>query len=663
MNKQGFLAATLAAAAMGGLVYCNQSSGTRETPTVESPGSGSGATAEAAATAGGHQFDTQDQWGLVGAPVKGSEEAIVTIVEFSEFQCPFCSRVLPTMNQILEDPEFAGKVRVVFKHLPLGFHDRARPAAIASMAAHRQGKFWEFHDLAFANQRDLTDANFTAWAQQLGLNMEQFAADMADPAIAAGVDADAALAGTLGIQGTPNFLINGTPLTGAQPFEAFQAAIRAEIAATQALIDGGQSRGDALAARITATAAARTAPPADQQRPPARPQPDPAAEMAVPVGQSAAKGSEQALVTIVEFSEFQCPFCSRVGPTIAQIMETYGDDVRVVFKHRPLDFHDRAMPAAQAAVAAQNQGKFWEYHDLLFANQQALGDEDLIRYAEQLGLNIEQFRADMASPATAARIQEDMQLADRLAAGGTPHFFVNGIRIRGAVPFENFRTVIDEQLAIARAAVDGGAARATIYDTLQADAITGPAPMIQPPAEAAAPAEPEGPFDITVNGQPTLGPENAPATFVVYSDFTCGYCGRFHTTVYEALQGYEDRVRVVFKQYPRSQPPIHAVAALAAHAQGKFWEYHDQLFIQRAASREDFIRIATELGLNVEQFTAALDDPALAARANEERDEGSRFGVRGTPTWFVNGNRQVGAVDTATLRAAFDAALNAPAAQ
>lgn len=657
MNKQGFLAATLAAAAMGGLVYCNNGSAGRQSPTVESPSEASGA----AAATGGHTFDAADQFGLVGAPVKGSEDAIVTIVEFSEFQCPFCSRVLPTLNQILEDPEFAGKVRVVFKNLPLGFHDRARPAAIAAAAAHRQGKFWEFHDLAFANQRDLTDENFIAWAEQIGLDMEKFRADLADAELAAQVDADAAMANSLGIQGTPNFLINGTPLTGAQPFEAFQTAIRAEIEATQALIDGGQSAGDAYAARLAATASAR-GPQAreEQQRPPARPQPDPNAEMYVPVGASAVKGSDNALVTIVEFSEFQCPFCSRVGPTISQIMETYGDDVRIVFKHRPLDFHDRAMPAARAAIAAQNQGKFWEYHDILFANQRELTDENLVAYAEQLGLNIEQFRTDMAAEATNARIQEDMQLADRLAAGGTPHFFVNGIRIRGAVPFENFRSVIDEQLAIARAAVEGGASRSSIYDALQEDAIRGPAPMIQPAAQPAArPAEPAGPFEIAINGQPQLGPDNAPVTFVMYSDFTCGYCNRFHSTVYEALEGYEDRVRVIFKQYPRSQPPSHAVAALAAHAQGKFWEYHDQLFAQRAGSREDFIRLATELGLNVEQFTAALDDPALVTRANAERDEGAGFGVRGTPTWFVNGNRQVGAVDAATLRAAWDSALNA----
>jgi protein-disulfide isomerase len=647
MNRYLMLASALLTLGVGACQ--NNSNSGRENPTVESPGSGSG-TAAAPAGAAGHQYDPADQWALAGAPVKGAETAIVTIVEFSEFQCPFCSRVNPTISQILETPEFAGKVRVVFKHLPLGFHDRARPAAIASMAAHRQGKFWEFHDLAFQNQRDLTDANFTAWATQLGLNLEQFAADMADPAIATQVDADAALAGTLGIQGTPNFLINGRPLTGAQPFDAFAAAIREEITATEALITGGQSAQQAFASRIEANAAARTAANAPQQQQ-ARPEPDPAQELRVPVGDSAAKGPEDALITIVEFSEFQCPFCSRVGSTLAQIQERYGNDVRIVFKHLPLDFHDRALPAARAAIAAQNQGKFWEYHDLMFANQQALSDDDLIRYAEQLGLNLDTFRADMASPATQARIDADVQLAGTLRAQGTPHFFVNGIRVVGAQPFENFQRVIDEQLALANAAIAGGASRATIYDTLQADA-SAEVRMITPPGGAPTPParpepDPAAEMFVPIGESDVKGGAEALVTIVEFSEFQCPFCSRVGPTLAQLQTQYGDQIRIVFKHRPldfhdRAMPA--ARAAIAAQNQGKGWEYHDLLFAnQQALSDEDLIRYAEQLGLNLDTFRADMASPATQARIDADVALADRLAARGTPHFFVNGIRLRGA--------------------
>lgn len=654
MNRtQVFLLAALMTAAAG----CKKSDDTREAATVASPAT----EGEAAPAAGGHQFDPGDRWNLAASPVKGSENAIVTIVEFSEFQCPFCARVLPTLTQILETPEFADKVRIVYKHLPLDFHDRAEPAARAAVAAQNQGKFWEFHDVVFENMRALSDADLEGYAQRVGLDMDRYRADFAAPETAARVAADLALSQQLGIRGTPNFLINGRAIAGAQPFDNFAAIIREEITATQALIDGGQTPQAAFGARLDANVAANAAAqnqPEQQQRPA---EPDPNAEMYVPVGQSATMGPEDALITIAIFSEFQCPYCARVKPTLDQIISTYGNDVRLVFKHRPLDFHDRAEPAARAAIAAQNQGKFWEFHDLAFANMQALTDDNFIAWATQLGLNLDQFRADIASPATAARVAEDVQLAERLQARGTPHFFINGYRLRGAQPFESFQRVIDERLTEARALIAAGTPRAGVYDALQADAIRGAAPMRQPAAAAAAePAAPTGPFDINVEGAPFIGNATAPVVLVQYSDFTCGFCGRFHTTLYEAHAGYEDRVKIVFKHFPRGNPD-HAIAAIAAQNQGKFWEYTDALFADRVGDRAGFEALAERLGLNMEQFRRDLDDPAVRQRAMDERAEGQRFGVRGTPTWFVNGMQHVGAMDAARVRQIWDAALTAAA--
>jgi protein-disulfide isomerase len=164
-----------------------------------------------------------------GSPVKGPENAKITVVEFSDFQCPFCKRVTPTLEQV--EKAYPGEVRVVFKHLPLSIHSKARGAHIASEAAHKQGKFWEMHDKLFENQRNLSEENYDKWAGELGLDVDQFKKDRAAAAITKRVDRDVSEAGALGVTGTPAFFINGKFLSGAQPFDAFKAKIDAELGA------------------------------------------------------------------------------------------------------------------------------------------------------------------------------------------------------------------------------------------------------------------------------------------------------------------------------------------------------------------------------------------------------------------------------------------------
>ena len=658
---------SLFAASLLALAACrtNTAPADGESPQANEPAEGAEGTED-----GAPEFDPDDAWNLAGAPLKGAPNGIVTIVEFSDFECPFCGRVNPTIAQILESEEFAGKVRIVFKQMPLSFHQNAHLAHQAALAAHAQGKFWEYHDILFENQRALARENLESYAEQLELDMDVFRAALDNETYKEQVDEEVALAAELGIRGTPNFMVNGENVRGAQPFDAFATVIREEITEMEALIEGGKTLGEAYGERVRINlAAAPAAPtPAANNNRPARPTPDPNAELYVPVGDSPFKGPEDALITIVEFSEFQCPFCTRVSPTLAQIIETYGDDVRIVFKHNPLSFHDRAEPAARAAIAAQNQGKFWEMHDLMFANQRELTDENFAAWAEQLGLNSERFQADMADPATAARVREEQALAQRLAAGGTPHFFINGYRLRGAQPFERFQAVIDERLTEARALVDGGTARSAVYETLQADAIRGNAPMIQPPAQPqanapAAPAAPAAPVDIEIGDSPTRGPEDAPVTIAIWTDFECPFCKRFEDNLAEAMEGYEDRVRVVVKNFPLSfhqNAHVAAQAALAAHAQGKYWEYTAVLWENMSAlNRPDLERYAEEVGLNMETFRAALDNETYKAAVDAEMAAGRAVGITGTPGWFVNGVKFGGARPPAQIRAEIERALEA----
>jgi protein-disulfide isomerase len=168
----------------------------------------------------------------------------------------------------------------------------------------------------------------------------------------------------------------------------------------------------------------------------------------VDVAAAPARGAAAAPVTIAEFSEFQCPFCLRARATIAQIQETYKDRVRFVWKHLPLvGIHSHAMGAAVAAEAARNQGRFWEYHDKLFANQERLAPDDLRRYAQELGLDLARFDRDRDDPDLTARVQSDMAQATALGVKSTPTFFINGRLVSGAMPFEIFATIIDDELA------------------------------------------------------------------------------------------------------------------------------------------------------------------------------------------------------------------------
>jgi protein-disulfide isomerase len=157
---------------------------------------------------------------------------------------------------------------------------------------------------------------------------------------------------------------------------------------------------------------------------------------------SPSKGPENAPITLVEFSDFECPFCSRVVPTIQQLLSEYPTQIRIVFKHLPLPMHKNAMLAASASVAAQNQGRFWEMHDKIFANQQQLSEASIKQWAKELKLNMEKFTKDLNAPATIARIQEDMRIANSIDARSTPTFFINGAQIRGALPLEMWKKLI-----------------------------------------------------------------------------------------------------------------------------------------------------------------------------------------------------------------------------
>jgi protein-disulfide isomerase len=158
------------------------------------------------------------------------------------------------------------------------------------------------------------------------------------------------------------------------------------------------------------------------------------------------KGPEGAPITIVEFSDFQCPFCSRAIGTVDEVMKAYPNQIRLVFRQFPLDFHKQAPKASEAALCAHDQGKFWEYHDTLFANQKALEVPALKGYAKELGLDAAKFDKCLDSGEKGAIVNADLEAGKKVGVNGTPAFFINGILLSGAQPFEEFKSVIDAEL-------------------------------------------------------------------------------------------------------------------------------------------------------------------------------------------------------------------------
>ncbi len=162
------------------------------------------------------------------------------------------------------------------------------------------------------------------------------------------------------------------------------------------------------------------------------------------------RGPANAPIELIEFSDFQCPYCLRANPVVTQVLNAYGDKIKFTYRHYPLGNHPDARPAAEAAQCANEQGKFWPYHDRLFATASRLSADDLKQDAAALGLDTAKFNACVDSHKYKADIDADVAAGDEAGVDGTPAFFINGRMISGAQPFEAFKRIIDEELASKR---------------------------------------------------------------------------------------------------------------------------------------------------------------------------------------------------------------------
>jgi protein-disulfide isomerase len=336
-------------------------------------------------------------------------------------------------------------------------------------------------------------------------------------------------------------------------------------------------------------------------------------------------------VTIVEFADYQCPFCVRAEATLRELQKRYGDQLRVVFKDEPLAFHARAEPAAQAALevrAQKGDAGFWAMHDALFDHHDDLGDDALVRLAEGAGARGDAVRAAIAGHTHADSIAADQDVADDFEIEGTPQFFVNGRHLLGAQPLAKFTAIIDEEIAKARDLVAHGTRPDAVYDTLVKD--------------GRGPAEPERqPMKPVPSADPSRGATGARVTIHEFADFQCPFCVRAEATLRQLQKAYAGKVRFVWHDLPlpfheNALPAARAAReAMAQRGPAMFWELHDRFLTTGKLTRPELDEQARALGLDMPRWTAALDGDAHNAELDADRAAAQELNLNGTPSFLI----------------------------
>ncbi|MBN1610882.1 MAG: thioredoxin domain-containing protein [Polyangiaceae bacterium] len=588
-------------------------------------------------------------------PSWGSSDAPVTIVAFLDYECPYSGEGYQTLSE-LHDRYKLGQLRIVLKQHPLPFHESAMPAALAAQAVYELGgldAFLAYSELLFRNQRSLERANLAEWAEQVGVDGDTFRAHSASLRVREHVLADVKLADQIGAPGTPAFRINGSTLSGAMPIESFQSIIDRELAATAELLRQGVPAEDLYVRRVSVNLKVEPEEP-DEEEPVVE---EDTSIWRIPADGAPFRGAPDALVTMVEFSEFECPFCAMAEKTLAELLRRHPGQLRVVFRHLP--FHEHAEPAAQLAIEARAQRgdrAFFQVAERLFAEQHHLDRDTLLRIAREAGLDLRRTQAALDQHKHRAVIEADEALADELDVQATPQFFINGRRLVGAQPIDRFEEVIAESQALAeRLVAERGIAPKRVYATIMESA-RGP----KEPRRAEIDVPPDS---------PSRGPADAPVVLQLFADLTCPYCHALARTL-EALEKlYPTQLRIVWRHLPLATHPHARMASMAVleaaaqHGPAAFWKMRE--LIEQGPggtgpeelSRDVLESHADALGLDRTRFDLALKDGRHEPTIARDEAAAARANIRGTPTTLINGYVVEGLQSVTRFRRVIDLAL------
>jgi protein-disulfide isomerase len=364
----------------------------------------------------------------------------------------------------------------------------------------------------------------------------------------------------------------------------------------------------------------------------------------VPLAGLPSYGPKDAWVTVVEVTDYECPYCRKAERTLETLRETYREDVRVVVLEYPLPMHERAEATALAALAVDASGRFESMHHALFESPERRTDEGLLELAVRSGVPRRAYESALASPAPRARLEEAKKLAKDLGVTGTPAFFVNGRKISGAQPLGTFDAMIREEIVHAKALVASGVPKASLYDAIVDEAHKFPAPRESLDPDAEPPSH--VPAAKGIGGPLVRGEASAKTTMVVFTDLECPYCRKLDARLDEIVARHAD-VKVVLRHAPlpmHEHAELAAKAAIAAEKQEKLAAFVKLVFAsQGPLERPTLDALARAAGLDMARFARDLDSPEVAARLEEDRALARKLDVRGTPTTFVESERVVGA--------------------
>ncbi|HYU16981.1 MAG TPA: thioredoxin domain-containing protein, partial [Candidatus Acidoferrum sp.] len=338
--------------------------------------------------------------------------------------------------------------------------------------------------------------------------------------------------------------------------------------------------------------------------------------------------------------------------TLAELERLYPRDLRLVYRHSLLDPEDGTL-AAEASAAAAAQGRFWEFHDRVFAEHGPIDRAALEACAREVGLDLARFRRDLDDARFRSAVRDENRRSVELGVTSTPVFFVNGRPLPGSRGLGPFIALIEEERAEAEALVAAGAPRSQVYERVTARGLPAAGPVWPGAGEPRDPAlDPQG-IHAVDPGRPAqrLGPDDALVTVVEFGDYRCRYCARVAPILFELKLHYGDDLRIVFRHLPLSGNPESrrlAEAAEAAGEQGRFWDMHARLFAADGPlDRSALEAIAAEIGLDLARFRAALDRRRFALAVSRDAAEAARLGINATPTFFVNGTPILGAPGSA----------------
>jgi protein-disulfide isomerase len=572
-------------------------------------------------------------------PVIGGDEALVTIVAFDDFQCPFCKRAETTLDALRK--KYDKKLRVVWKDNPLPFHKDARPAAKMARVAFLAGgdaAFWPLHDKIFANVSSI-GSDLETWGKAAGADtttIARFGAD-ADTQI----DDSIALSKTVGAAGTPTFFIDGERLVGAQPQTKFEEVIDAHLIEAQKLVDDGTPIASVYAKLVEKHY--------DEESTPT------SSVYAVDLTGAPQWGPKDALVTVVLFGDLD----SKLGfdafvPSAVSTMP----DTRLVFRDHPTTPNGRAASAIVRAIGARyGDTKRLDAIEEIWASTFVVSSFELESLAVRYGIPAATARAIIAAAPSDPGIDSDLDYGDEISAGPGNQVYVNGARVSSTKKTDLMAAYATAKKA-AEKLVAAGTSPIDVYEKTIKGGIKSGA---RKHAVIAVPS-----------WAPMRGPKTAPITIQVFGDFQCPFCARAMTGDFaKAVAAHATDVNVVFRQMPLSFHPLAEPAAeLAFEAMtqkgvASFWRIHDALYAAGSLTTAKMDSIATAEGLDLTKVHAAQSSHKYKTSIDADVADATKAGISGTPTFLVGDEIVNGAVPLATYEAAIrrqKAKLKSPAA-